>query len=272
MNVSLALSRQGAPVSFLGGISSDAEGQMILQFIIDNCILFDPLFCGLKERTMTANAIVEKGSVRYEFDWKGTSAFHLTENDLNAVFANNSDINSIFFGSVTFSDPIASGQILSFLKKRNNIFKFFDPNIRSFIISDKNEYLKTVEEAAGLSDIVKVSEEDLMYWGKTEQQVLEICKEDLIVTKGEKGSIWYSKALEKAFSVPSVKVENVKDTIGCGDTYSATVLACLNDMKKFENYNLTEEEILSIMNRASNAAAINCTREGCNPPQSHEIK
>lgn len=272
LNVSLALARQGAPVSFLGGISSDDNGQSILQFIIDNCILFDPLFCGLKERTMTTNAIVEKGTVRYEFDWKGTSAFHLTEDDLNAVFANNSDINCVFFGSVTFSDPTASKEILSFLKKRDDVFRFFDPNIRSFVISDKNEYLKSVEEASGISDIVKVSEEDLQYWGKTELEVFEMCRKDLIVTKGEKGSIWYSKALNKAFSAPAVKVENAKDTIGCGDTYSATVLACLDEMKKFGKFNLNEEEILGIMNMASKAAAINCTREGCNPPKSDEIK
>ncbi len=271
LNVSLAASRQGAPVSFLGGISSDERGQIILQFIIDNCILFDPLFCGCTERTMTSNAVVEKGSVRYEFDWKGTSAFSVTEEKLASVFSNNTDINCVFFGSVTFTDSKASSEILSFLSKKKEVFKFFDPNIRSFLIEDKKSYLLSLEKALSISDIVKVSEEDLDYWGKTEEQLFSLCKGDLIVTKAEKGSVWYSKAFKKAFSVPAYKVENVNDTIGCGDTYSGIVLSSLNSIGYFNGKELTEAFIINTMNRASKAAALNCEKEGCNPPAADEI-
>lgn len=271
LNVALAVARCGSPISFIGGISSDALGQDILQFIIDNCILFDPVFCNAKQRTMTVNATVVENSVKYEFDWKGTSAFAIEKKQLETVFENNSDINCAFFGSVSFTDKNTRKEIMDFLDSRKETVRFFDPNVRPFVIEDMKAYAKVIKDVSSTCQIVKVSEEDLKLCGIEEDELYEICPQNMIVTRGENGATWYSKALNKRFDQAAVKVENIKDTIGCGDTFSGCVLSLLDKTGKLPDLELNEDDIRYILKTAVKAASLNCTKEGCNPPAINEI-
>lgn len=271
LNVALAAARCGSPVSFIGGISSDENGLNILQFIIDNCILFDPVFCNTKERTMTVNAKVSGNSMIYEFDWKGSSAFSIKKEQLETVFENNSDINCAFFGSVSFTDEQTRNTVLKFLDTKNNIVRFFDPNIRPDVINDMVSYAKVISQVASTCQIVKVSDEDLKLCNLDEQQLLSVCPDNLIVTRGNKGATWYSKHLNKYFDQDAYEVETIKDTIGCGDTFSGCILSMLDKMGKLPDLELTEDDIRNILKMSVKAAALNCTKEGCCPPTSDEI-
>jgi len=67
----------------------------------------------------------------------------------------------------------------------------------------------------------------------------------------------------------------VIDTVGAGDTFCAGVLARLADqaiLSRERVLSLTEQELREVISFASAAAALNCTREGANPPHRFEVE
>ncbi len=72
-----------------------------------------------------------------------------------------------------------------------------------------------------------------------------------------------------------LKKIDVKDTIGAGDTFFSAALAYLFDHEKLSHRTLvsemTAEELEVCLAFATKAAAINCTREGADPPYKNEM-
>ncbi len=270
LNTALAVARLGSPSCFLGGISSDKYGNRILNHMIDNNIIFDPVFCNDRAPTMTTNAVSHGAVNSYEFDWQGTSAFSITAEKLEEAFSSNSDINCVFYGSVSYTDAKVRNELESFLEGRKSLIRFFDPNIRENLIDNPEEYRKALDKAASRSDIVKVSDDDLSYWGKSAEELAKKCKNILIVTHGDKGSSWYSRG--KRVDCPAVKPwHKTVDTIGCGDVFNGAVLAWLDRRNKFEDFRVSETDMRLAAAFAGECAAYNCTREGCCPPFDNEI-
>ena len=102
LNVAVAASRLGAPVTFFGRISSDEFGRSILERMIDDGVLFDPQNCNAAQPTLCSKAVIgQDGKASYTFDYEQTAACSMTEAELSASFANEGDINLVFFGSIS---------------------------------------------------------------------------------------------------------------------------------------------------------------------------
>jgi fructokinase len=64
------------------------------------------------------------------------------------------------------------------------------------------------------------------------------------------------------------------DTVGAGDTFMGTVLSELNGaglLTQTALSELTQERLQYFLSKAAKSAAINCGREGCDPPSSAEL-
>ena len=64
------------------------------------------------------------------------------------------------------------------------------------------------------------------------------------------------------------------DTVGAGDTFMGTVLSDLNGaglLTQTALSELTPVRLKDLLSRAAKAAALNCRREGCDPPSSAEL-
>ena len=75
--------------------------------------------------------------------------------------------------------------------------------------------------------------------------------------------------------MPSEKISDLKDTVGAGDTYMASILTWFIDNKIFDSNlieNLKKTDLSLMMNKASIAAALNCKKIGCNPPSKVDIE
>ena len=109
-----------------------------------------------------------------------------------------------------------------------------------------------------------------------EESLLHLCGLGpalVIITQGEKGILARSGSIG-TIQTPAFPIDLI-DTVGAGDTFCAGVLARLADesiLSREKVLALTEQELRAVINFASAAAALNCTREGANPPHRSEVE
>lgn len=153
----------------------------------------------------------------------------------------------------------------------------FDPNIRKNFIKDKASHLARMKRMLAMADIVKLSDEDLDWFGETGSteniaaRWLELGPKLMVVTKGADGLVAFSR--NHSVSVPAVKVK-VVDTVGAGDTINAGILASLRDqglLTKTGIASLTEANIREVLKFSARCAAITVSRAGANPPTRAEL-
>jgi len=74
--------------------------------------------------------------------------------------------------------------------------------------------------------------------------------------------------------VPATPVPQMVDTVGAGDTFMASILAWVLETGRTDRAALNAidlDGLETVMHRAAQAAAINCGRQGCNPPTRAEL-
>ena len=275
-NVAVAASRLGAPVTFFGKVSSDEFGLSILERMIDDGVLFDPQSCNAEQPTLCSKAVIgEDGKATYSFDYEQTAACSMTEAELSASFANEGDINLVFFGSISLlMEPMASAIVPAMRSISTKPAWFLDPNVRPSMVKNPDAYRKMILDLAAESDIVKVSDEDLDYLfpslglDDAEKKMAGICRSNLIVTRGEKGSSWYTKSFRTDCPAFNAGIGEIVDTVGCGDTFSGAVIAYLDRNNLIGQLaDLSRSDVEAMLDYASRAAGLNCLFEGCNPPR-----
>ncbi len=275
LNVALTTARLGASTALFTKVSKDSYGNQILEKLIDNCIMFDPQLCNFEEPTLCSKVILDKeGKAEYIFDWKQTVASNATVAQLSNAFSVMTDIDFVMTGSL----------MLTFSQTREVVFPaietikprpvvFYDPNVRPAVIENLETFRAQLLENVKQCELVKISEEDLrivfpfLSLKEAVEQLRKVCKLHLIVTLGENGAIWYAPTFEVRF--PAQKVENLVDTIGCGDVFSGAILAQLQKRKdkgKTSVRDLSQEEVKSLLEFANKVAYYNCTKRGCEPP------
>ena len=197
----------------------------------------------------------------------------ITTDDLPVQFGD--DVIAMHFGSISLVlEPGATA--LEALMKRESRRRILtlDPNIHPAVIFNKEAYKQGFTKWISLVDILRLSQVDMEYL-YPDKCIEELLPEWfgagvglIILTQGAKGSRGY---LPNGINVlvQAQKIA-VKDTIGAGDTFFSAALAYLFDHEKLSHRTLvsrmTAEELKACLTFAAKAAAINCTREGADPP------
>jgi fructokinase len=128
-----------------------------------------------------------------------------------------------------------------------------------------------------MADIVKLSDEDLAWFGEsgsTDEIIarwLDLGPKLILLTQGGKGATGYSKRHKVTITPQPVQVV---DTVGAGDTFNAGALASLQErgaLTKERIAALSDAEIRSALELGTAAAAITVSRAGANPPWRHEL-
>jgi fructokinase len=270
-NTAKALAKLGVKTYFIDGISNDEYGQMAKAELLSANVLLDYVQFSNKP-TCTAKVTLSKsGSASYEFVIEDTATFdfsHLWLPDPQSLKPSLLHIGTL----ATVIEPGAS-VLFGWAQSVANVAPIvFDPNIRSAVLGDRDEYVKKVKKWVKISSAVKVSDEDLnwLYPGKVIDEIvknwLEVGVELVVVTLGDKGITAYRK--NEQISVDAVKVV-VADTVGAGDTVGAVLVEAI---VKHGIDKLTGEVLETMLNRAAKAAAITVSRAGANPPTGEEIK
>jgi fructokinase len=130
----------------------------------------------------------------------------------------------------------------------------------------------------GMSDIVKVSEEDLEWldpngdFDALSRAWVDAGVSIVTLTKGADGVRSVTRSLD--ITVPSIPV-TVVDTVGAGDTFNAGFLASLRKQGALQKQDLTsmdEDTLRTALEFAAVVAAVVVSRAGANPPWLREVE
>lgn len=284
-NTAIAIGRLGVPVSFMGRLSDDFFGQMLFDRFKENHVETD-MIVRSNEHSTLAFVKLEKGKEpEYIFYVQGTADRSFSVADIPSHFSEKP--SCIFFGSIAMTMEPAASAIEQFVMNQSALSDgpviSLDPNVRSFMISDKAAYVKRFEKWVAASTIVKISEADFdfIYPGlglqKSLEKVLQMGPSLVVTTLGSDGAIALFKSsdgkiLEVKVPVPQI---NVVDAIGAGDAFHGGFLSWLflhEKMSRKAIVELNAAELKEALVFANKAAALVCSRRGAEPPTMAELE
>lgn len=273
-NSAIALGRLGVPVEFFSGLSSDLFGQQIREVLASSNV--GSRYADVSARpTPLAFVRLDDGHATYTFYDENTAGRMLSEADLPAL---DDGIEAMLFGAISLI-PEPSGSAYEALMRREHERRvtMLDPNIRPGFIPDWDKHRERIQRMIGMADIVKLSDEDLAWFGHEGDQEefvrswLDNGPKLIVVTRGSAGATGYTRQ-HTVSAVPNRVT--VVDTVGAGDTFNAGLLASLHDqgaLTKARLGALSEDEIRAALTLGNQAAAITVSRAGANPPWRHEL-
>jgi fructokinase len=274
-NTAVALGRLGAGVSLLSGVSHDSFGQMLTQALTDNKVGTDLLVRSDRLSTLAVVHLVN-GSATYAFYDENSAGRMLDVQDFPPL---PSEIEALYFGGISLmAEPGADAYAALLARERAGRVVMMDPNIRPDFISDPAAYRKRLDAMIAMSDIVKVSDEDLE-WIVGAQDTLETQARGVlakgprfvIVTRGAEGAVIFDA--QSKVEVPAERATAV-DTVGAGDTFNAGVLARLaqdGQLTPAAIAGMTAQDMMPALQRGAQVAAVTVSRAGANPPWAAEL-
>ncbi|MER8894534.1 carbohydrate kinase [Mesorhizobium sp. M0676] len=273
-NTAIALGRLGAPAGFFSGLSSDLFGGQFREALGASKVSSTYAHTSPRPTTL-AFVRLTNGQATYTFYDENTAGRMLTTEDLPKLGA---EIEAMLFGAISLiSDPAGAAYEEFMNREHERRVMMLDPNIRPNFIPDKAKHLRRIRSMMAMADIVKLSDEDLHWFGEagSHEDVirnwLDRGPKLIVVTHGSEGAVGYSR--DHKVTVMPHKVE-VVDTVGAGDTFNAGILASLHEqglLTKAGIGGLSEDAIRQALALGAKAAAVTVSRAGANPPWRHEI-
>jgi fructokinase len=280
LNIAVGLGRMDVPVGFLSRLSTDLFGDILEKQLTSNHV--DLGYCPRVDGQTTLAFVSiddqETQEPQYAFYAEGAVDRDMTLKDLPPSLPE--EVCALHFGSISLVlEPGASTlEALMQREKRRRVITL-DPNVRPIVIKDWEVYRTRFENWLTCVDILRLSQADLdlLYPGIEIEAHLphwfELGVGLVILTQGMDGSRGYLPDGTTVF-VPAQMVQ-VKDTVGAGDTFFSAFLTYLYEMGYLIDRSalskILGEELQACLSFATKAAAINCTRDGADPPYRHEM-
>ncbi len=273
-NAAKAAALAGARVHFIGGISTDFFGDMLLADLQQVGVDTRLAPRGVAPSTL-AFVTFEGGQPRYAF-FNNLTSTSLIEPPPLAGVMKPGDILSI--GSISLIDrPGADNIATAALATPATALMAFDPNARADMVTDWADWRQRIDRLLAVAGLIKLSVEDLevLRPGLTAADFaaaqLGMGARLVIITDGGKGACAFSRSAAVAVAAPEVVVQ---DTVGAGDTLMGTLLAelCHRGLTCPQALGaIAEGPLRDILRRAVVAAALNCRIAGCNPPTRGQV-
>ena len=275
-NTAIALGRLGAQTGMLTGLSTDLFGQQLLASLHANHVDTSLLVASDRPTTLAFVQLTD-GHASYTFYDENSAGRMLDRADMPML---PDEVSTLYFSGISLVfEPGAEAYAALLKREAAARVVMLDPNIRPGFIRDIRRYRDRLDGMIALSDIVKVSDEDLNWIYPGPQSLFE--KLDfvrqagpsvVILTRSSGGATAFLKDGTKV-SVPVDRVD-VVDTIGAGDTFNAGVLAKLAEVGlliKDPLAAIDPDLLREAIRFGARVAAITVSRAGANPPWRHEI-
>lgn len=287
-NIAKALGRQvqgNFSVGYLTPISNDSLGELLASGLSTTNTNVKLLAPRRSDPTSLAVVSLKDGVPSYQFYRERTAERMVSRSGLESSAP--SDAIALVLGSLALTGGADADVWADFYCKRYGagLFTMLDPNIRAAFIHDRKAYMSRLNRVLKHTDLIKLSDEDLEWIAggsdliREASDILERSSAPIIVvTKGADGAFALGRkggaSARLEVHLKAAPVNGLRDTVGAGDTFGATLLASLAQTGRLcvEALSaMSASEVEAWMWRASCAAAMNCEREGCNPPRVEEI-
>jgi fructokinase len=275
-NVAVALARLGLPTTLLTQLGDDAHGRMLRAHLAGSGVRLDPGSVPDLPSTSVARTRVDSdGQAGYDFHiaWRSFPGGSLTGTGVHADCLHTGSLGAIL--------PPGADDVRALVRaRRATTMISYDPNCRPSLMGDRTTARRRVEDLVAVSDIVKVSHEDLawLHPGRGHEQVgrewLDLGVGLVVVTRGAGGA--WGATRRGAVQVDARPVE-VVDTVGAGDAFTAGLLAALSNLgllgatRRAALAAADRDDVAAVLRHAVHVAAWTCRRRGANPPTRAEL-
>jgi fructokinase len=274
MNVAVAAARLGAPTAFLGRLSTDHDGEVLMAHMKASSVSMELIQRG-PERTARAFVSTPE-SPEFFFDADGAAHTLLSEWSVDRLGRGphivHGGTNVEYFGSTAQ----ALAELVEQVASLGGVVSC-DPNIRPALIFDRNEWSYWHGRWAESATIYRCSAEDAKWiWpGQSGKAVAEGLFDKgvrvVIISHGKGGCELHTAGW--SVCVPAVEVK-VVDTVGAGDALTGSILASLCELGAAtadELSRIKEPDWVEILERAVFVAGLTCTRRGADPPWAADL-
>src|SRR4051794_24904438 len=273
-NVALGLGRLGNPVTLMTHLGHDAFGEMISAHLESSGVRVEG-GADARGSTSLAVATLAAGIATYDFriEW-----------DIGNLEPLPIEARCLHTGSLaTVLEPGRTDvqNLLEHERQRGRVTISYDPNVRPALLGTPEAARPGIEHLAELSDVVKVSDEDL-HWLYPEREDEDVAREWLgrgpalvVVTRGGNGVFAATDHLEVRRPATSI---DLVDTVGAGDSFTSGLLDGLRradligGSRRESLAAIDEASLVSVLDAASLIAAITCSRPGADPPTRAEVE
>ena len=263
LNVASRLSATGIETEIISRIGTDQKGKKILAYLKSNNVGTENIETDATYPTGMVNvSLSNSGSATYEIAYPSAwDKIEVSGSSMNSV--RKADV--FIFGSLVCRDKISRNTLFDLLEPAN--YKVFDINLRP-----PHYQKETLQQLMQKADFIKFNDEELFEiagmlgspFNSLEQNLLFISEKtntkSICVTKGSHGAVLLSEGKLYYNSGYQIKV---KDTVGAGDSFLASLIAKL----------LTNEDPQKALDYACAVGALVAGSEGANPKlEAEEIK
>lgn len=263
LNVASRLSSFGIKTKMISKIGEDQKGEDILKYLEENKVSTEYITRDKKYPTGVVKVNLSAGGsatydIAYPSAWDKIEVSSAMKSAVNKA-------DAFIFGSLVCRDKISRESLFELLSKAN--FKIFDINLRPPHYQ-KEVLFKLMQEA----DFIKFNDDELFEiagmlgsaYNSLEQNLHFIAEKtgtnSICITKGRHGAVLLKN--DQLFYNSGYKIK-VKDTVGAGDSFLASLIAKL----------LQKENPQIALDFACAIGALVAGEEGANPRMSsREIK
>lgn len=259
-NVAVAVARLEGRAAFFGRVGQDPLGRFMQQTLAGEKV--DTEFLLLDEQQRTSTVIVD-------LDDSGERSFTFMVKPSADQFLQPSDVPQFSAGewlhvcSIALANEPSRSTTLEAMRQIKSAggFVSFDPNLREEVWANPDEIKPVVNQAIELADVVKFSDDELMYLTDTDSlqaglKAIEGYNNTLVlVTQGAKGALVVFENQQRLLAGQAVKPV---DTTGAGDAFVGGLLAKLSQTTDWVN----QQTIESAVKWANGCGALATTQKG----------
>lgn len=260
MNVALNLHKQSIESNFISAVGNDSDGSELLNFLSNSHF---PTHLVQTNELPTSTVLVKLDqnhqatyTIKQPVAWDNIK---ITPENISAV----KQADAFVYCSLTCRDEKSKTTVFELLEHAKT--KIFDINLRAPFYQKE-----LIGELLAKADILKINEDEIVWvkqtfglTGSTNEQILKQLSskyniEIICLTLGDKGACVLKDG--KLFKHTGYKVQ-VADTVGAGDAFLATFVACY----------LQGYSIETILDNACKVGAFVASQAGANPEYNKKI-
>ncbi|MBK8462701.1 MAG: carbohydrate kinase [Nigerium sp.] len=274
LNVAAGVATLGRPASICAWWGRDQRGDRLAQWATSSGVTIVPGTDSAAKTPVAIAVLDAEGRATYEFDleWEVPELPDLHQ------------YGHLHTGSIAATlEPGGSAVVDAARRIRETATVSYDPNIRPALMHTPEQVRDRIEDLVGLSDLVKVSDEDLA-WLYPEEPVEDVMRRWIaqgpsmvVVTRGPWGAYAALAGNRDMLHIDQMTV-TLADTVGAGDSFMAGLIAGLSDAGLLGSVEARQRlrdagwsDVQSALHNAVITSGITVSKHGAYAPTAAEV-